>query len=414
MAVIPAGEWADGDQGGCQVADSPKTDGDDGARRTDLAVRVTVPSELAELTGAVLMDLLGPFAVEDAAPQAGSPVSSPASPRGAGSGLQDGSSAAATLVFYPGSVGSVQLPSSPADVLALLPPAVARSGQVKVEFRDVARDWVEGWRDHFRPIVVGGVRIRPPWAPAPQGGGSLSSGGPGPAGPGPRTRPPVDVVINPGLGFGTGLHPTTRGTLQLLQLARPHSPSSRRKVSAPLRHVGARTVRDRPGPESRRVVDAGTGSGILAVAAAKLGWGPVIAFDNDPVALVSARENVEANRVGAVVTVRECDVGDALPEWFQGATVLANMTLEPVLALVRKVGPAMSARAAAGPAAGGRQTPGLPDPSRPLRLVVSGILAGEQEYELVRVAGQNGFSPGQRLYEAEWVSMELLPVSGGP
>jgi ribosomal protein L11 methyltransferase len=187
------------------------------------------------------------------------------------------------------------------------------------------------------------------------------------------------VVINPGLGFGTGLHPTTRGTLHLLQ-----NPGNLDGSAQPLL-----------GP----LVDAGTGSGILAIAAAKLGWGPVFAFDNDPVALVSARENIVANGVGGIVEVHQTDVAGASPYWFAGATVLANMTLEPVVALVRRLAPDQGSWGRMGSPASG-----------PTRLVVSGILEGAQERELAGVARLCGFVQGRRMQEAEWVSVELLPV----
>jgi ribosomal protein L11 methyltransferase len=145
-------------------------------------------------------------------------------------------------------------------------------------------------------------------------------------------------------------------------------------------------------------VDAGTGSGILAIAAAKLGWGPIFAFDNDPEALKSARENIEANGVGGIVELHRADVTEASPFWYAGATVLANMTLEPVLALIDKIA---------------RDAPALRDmvvDAWPHRVVVSGILAGDQERELVAAAGVEGFVSGRRVHEGEWVSVELWPA----
>jgi ribosomal protein L11 methyltransferase len=190
---------------------------------------------------------------------------------------------------------------------------------------------------------------------------------------GSETGELIDVVINPGLGFGTGLHPTTRGTLGLLQEGlSPASGDMAPPASAVL------------GP----LTDVGTGSGILAIAAAKLGWAPVIALDNDPVALISARENVAVNGVEAQVEIHEADTGSAQEAWFDRATVLANMTLEPVSLLLRRL-----ATLAA----------------RPRRLVVSGILAGSQEEQVYLVAHEAGFVPGRRVYEGEWVSFELLP-----
>lgn len=360
-----------------------------GASEADRAVRVTVPESVVDVVGAVLMDLMGPFEVETPqtvkAPQTQDASQTDDAVRTEDARLIDDvprtddipacSSAGASvrmtpLRFFP------EAGAEPAteEILAALPEGLVDPGLVLVETVVVARDWVEGWRDHFHPIVVGKVRIRPPWESPPDtpvaGEGGPSPGAAGAAAAQGRagTRASLrDVVINPGLGFGTGLHPTTRGTLQLLQVERSR---------------GAR------GP----LVDAGTGSGILAIAAAKLGWHPVLAFDKDAAALVSARENVEANGVDKVVEVHKTDVSNAPLQWFAGSTVLANMTLGPVSSLVRKL----------------RDTPVS-------RLVVSGILAGTQECELLNEAEECGFSPGRRLYEAEWVSLELVPtVTGEP
>lgn len=293
--------------------------------RPDRAIRVVLPESAAEVIGAILMERLGPFSQE------------PFLAAGAGSGA-----AQVSLVFYPEASGLEQ--ASVAEVRAIIPSEVPEGAGVLVEEAEVGRDWEEGWKDHFRPIVVGSVRIRPPWEPALSGES-------------------IDVVINPGMGFGTGLHPTTRGTLGLLQGGAPS--------------VGA-------------LVDAGTGSGVLAIAAAKLGWAPILAFDNDPVALSAAAENVAENGVADTVRLLEADASSVGLDSLVGATVLANMTLDPVSQLLRRL---MAAQA-------------------PKRLIVSGILAGDQERELLKLARRCGLLPGARIYEAEWVSMELLPSLG--
>ena len=272
----------------------------------------------------------------------------------------------AVLVFYP---PPDQTPSFE-DILAALPGEARASGRASLEIRDVSREWVDGWKEYFRPVVIGEVLIVPPWEPGSEGS-ELAR-----------------VVINPGLGFGTGQHPTTRGVLRLLQ--------------------GAPTDEDEPqGRRQERflgpLVDAGTGSGILAIAAAKLGWGPVFAFDNDPVALISARENIEVNGVGRVVEIHQTDIEDASPYWFAGATVLANMTLEPVVALLRRLAPQAGTWSGAGATAG-----------PPERVIVSGILEGEQETRLLAVARLCGFVPGAKVYEAEWVSVEFTPPPAPP
>ena len=311
--------------------------GSGGSLGADRSIRVTVPGSLAEEAGAVLMEVLGPFEEER-------PVAS-----GSGARADDRT----VLVFYPSTDG----PSTREELLTLLPAAFADPDALLVETGNVPRDWVEGWRDHFRPVVIGAVRIRPPWELPPEGDPTS-----------PET--PVDVMINPGLGFGTGSHPTTRGTLRLLQ----DGPPARGADSGP-------TARG-------RLVDVGAGSGILSIAAAKLGWFPVVALDNDPVALVSARENVDENGVQDAVSIHEADTESAQEAWFAGATVLANMTLEPVSLLLRRLATMTSG---------------------PRRLVVSGILAGSQEDQIMLAAHDAGFAPGRRIYEGEWVSFELLP-----
>ena len=302
-----------------------------GDRGTDRALRITVLASSAEVVGAVLMALLGPFEQKPDLNDPGGKV---------------------TLIFYPGPETKVTRD----DIWAALPPGVCPgdAGSLRVETASVSRDWVEGWRTHFHPIVIGVVRIRPPW----ESKGDLTAGF-------------VDVVINPGLGFGTGLHPTTRGVLRLLQ----------EEGGERVAPVGGRSPRHSRGP----LVDVGTGSGVLAIAAAKLGWAPILAFDNDSAALVSARANIEANGVRDMVQVHEAEVAEASMDWFEGATVLANMTLDPVSVLLERLGGSA-------------------------RVLVSGILAGAQERELLRTAGHSGFIPGSRIYEDEWVSLELLPM----
>jgi len=119
------------------------------------------------------------------------------------------------------------------------------------------REWAESWRRHFKPIEVGRtLLVKPSW--------SARKARPGQA----------VVVIDPGLSFGTGQHPTTAYCLREL-------------------------VRRRRPAERQSFWDLGTGSGILAVAAAKLGYGPVQAMDIDEVAIRMARVNARKNGVFA-------------------------------------------------------------------------------------------------------------------
>ena len=132
--------------------------------------------------------------------------------------------------------------------------------------------WKENWKQHFsRRTFADRIEVRPPWEDPPPASSHLLS-----------------IVINPGMAFGTGLHETTASCLELL----------------------VETVR--PG---MRVADVGCGSGILAIAAARLGAGHVLATDVDPLAVDATRENASVNAVGHVVEV-ELEPGEiGIPEW---------------------------------------------------------------------------------------------------
>jgi len=128
------------------------------------------------------------------------------------------------------------------------------------------QDWAESWKRHFKPIEVGSaLLIKPTWSKRS-----------------PRREQAV-VVLDPGLSFGTGQHPTTAFCLEQLVAQR------------------------RPG-EPQSFLDVGTGSGILAIAAAKLGYAPVHALDSDPEAVRTAWSNARQNRVDKLIQFVEQDV----------------------------------------------------------------------------------------------------------
>lgn len=127
-------------------------------------------------------------------------------------------------------------------------------------------DWAESWKKHFPPFTVGGaLLVKPSWS---------------------RRRPARNqamVILDPGLSFGTGRHATTGYCL-------------------------AEVVRRREPGRVQSLLDIGTGSGILAIAAAKLGYRPVKAFDNDPAAVRVARENARLNAVAPGLSLARGDV----------------------------------------------------------------------------------------------------------
>lgn len=145
---------------------------------------------------------------------------------------------------------------------------------------DVEPGWEDRWRRFHRPVRVGAVWVGPPWEePEPDA---------------------IAVVIDPGRAFGTGGHATTRLCLELLQ--------------AELRGS---------------VLDVGCGSGVLSIAAAKLGFAPVVALDVDELAVEATARNAETN--GVEVDVRHLDaLAGELPA---ADLTLANIALEPDVAL---------------------------------------------------------------------------------
>jgi ribosomal protein L11 methyltransferase len=156
---------------------------------------------------------------------------------------------------------------------------------------EVPADWADAWKRFHRPVRVGRLWVGPPWE-VPD-------------------RDALAVVVDPGRAFGTGSHATTRLCLELL-LERP--PTS--------------------------VLDVGCGSGVLAIAAAKLGFAPVNAIDFDPDAVAATLENARVNAVE--ISVQCADFfAEELPT---GELTLANVTREAVERLADTIpGPSLIA-----------------------------------------------------------------------
>jgi ribosomal protein L11 methyltransferase len=149
----------------------------------------------------------------------------------------------------------------------------------------VADGWEDAWRAFHRPVSAGGLWIGPPWETAPD--------------------PARAIVIDPGRAFGTGAHPTTRLCVELLARSATR---------------GA-------------LLDVGCGSGVLAIAAARLGYAPVHAVDVDPVAVETTRANAAAN--GVLVTA---GVVDAVTGTLPAADVaVVNVLLRPVETILRRL-----------------------------------------------------------------------------
>ena len=220
--------------------------------------------------------------------------------------------------------------------LPSLPEGIAEVAGTRVEVRgeEVAEDWAERWKRFHVPLLLGGrLYVRPPWEQ-------------------PAVRPGVhEVVIDPGQAFGTGTHPTTRLCLELML-----------DLDA-----------------SGSFADLGCGSGVLAIAAAKLGWEPVGAYDADRAAVAATDMNARANAV-LLDAVERFDLRSAPPP--MAGTVAANL-MRPLLL---RVAEAMESLA------------------RPRALILSGLLDHEAD-EVARAFAP--LSETRRLSMKGWSALLL-------
>jgi ribosomal protein L11 methyltransferase len=178
----------------------------------------------------------------------------------------------------------------------------ALSDVVDVRTEPVLEGWETRWHEFLRPVRVGELVVRPPWI----------DGDPG------------DLVIDPGTYFGAGTHATTRICLELLQRERP---------AGAICDWGAGTGvlgRERP---AGGIWDWGAGTGVLAIAAARLGWGPVTAVELEAGALEIIRANAARN--GVTVEARTGDLREGAP-W--ASTVLANLPKPVLLEIAGRLG----------------------------------------------------------------------------
>lgn len=215
-------------------------------------------------------------------------------------------------------------------------------GELRVEAVE-ERDWTEAWRAGYVAQRIGRLVVVPSWLEETVAAGEVA------------------VRIDPGMAFGTGLHPTTRGCLELL---------------------------DRLAGEGRLpewVLDVGSGSGILAIAAVRLGAGSAVAYDIDAVAVEATAENAERNAVAERIQV----VHGGLPEQPRNrfGLVLANLVAAALIAHAERL--------AAHTAPGGT-------------LVASGIIA-PREAEVAAALTAAGFGVRERMEsgEREWVTLRL-------
>lgn len=213
-------------------------------------------------------------------------------------------------------------------------------GTLALEVKEVQdADWAENWKQYYKPFRVGGsLVVKPTWESyEPQAGD-------------------VIIQLDPGMAFGTGTHETTYMCLELLEKHLAHG---------------------------MRVMDVGTGSGILAIAAAKLRAGSVLAIDIDPDAVKVAKENVELNGVSGGVKVVCGDLvkGEAMACDLAVANIVADAICMLAGPLTRHLLPG-----------------GL--------LICSGIIK-EREQDVLDAAQQAGYALAERAAKGEWVALCL-------
>jgi ribosomal protein L11 methyltransferase len=223
-----------------------------------------------------------------------------------------------------------------------------KTGTGKITVAKIRReDWTESWKRHFKPIEIGdALLVKPSWS---------------------RRRPRKNqalVILDPGLSFGTGQHPTTAFCL-------------------------GEIVRCRKIETRRSFLDIGTGSGILAIAAAKLGYRPVHAFDFDAEAVRVARANARVNRMQTKIEIEHDDVSKLkMRPARKYDLICANLISDLLIAGRRRI---------------------VAQLNRDGTLVLAGIL--KSEFREVGMAFENlGLKPVSSKTEKEWRSGSFRPV----
>ncbi|HWX74677.1 MAG TPA: 50S ribosomal protein L11 methyltransferase [Solirubrobacteraceae bacterium] len=237
--------------------------------------------------------------------------------------------------------------------------AAAGAALVDISTTETADDWQERWRRFHEPVLiqaphlaagperrVPALYVRPPWEPPAAG----------------REGELEQIVIEPGQAFGTGAHATTRQCLELLLLVAHEDP-----------RLGA-------------LVDLGTGSGVLAIAAARLGFQPVVAVDSDRESIAAASANAAAN--GVRLELRRADVSSYVSSWGE-----ASLDWKPPVVLANLLRPALLELAHAMPAA-------------PRHLLAGGLLAAQAD-EVAGAFERLGLRERDRREGGEWVALWL-------
>lgn len=218
------------------------------------------------------------------------------------------------------------------------------------------QNWMEAWKQHYKPILIGErLVILPAWMDSPE----------------PNR---VTIKIDPGMAFGTGTHPTTQLCLELMEQYFDHRQWTANHQSSMVH-----------GPSS--VIDVGCGSGILSIAALKLGAVSALGVDIDAGSIVNARENAQTNQVGSELILEVGSVQEILDGKFafrKAPLVLANI-LAPVIVRLFETGLADLIEENGA-------------------IILSGILQ-EQEQNVIEAAQAKVLRMNERKQMGDWVAM---------
>jgi ribosomal protein L11 methyltransferase len=277
------------------------------------------------------------------------------------------------LELAPAGVEEVQLEDGIVEYAVYGPPgelpglpdlhAVAGGALVEISTSEIADDWSERWKRFHRPVLIAppahgdgapspipALHVRPPWeAPSAE-----------------RDGPVRELVIDPGQAFGTGAHASTRLCLALLmELATCEPPS---------------------GP----LLDVGTGSGVLAIAAAGMGYAPVLGLDHERESVHAARENAAVN--GVELEVRRFELRTQALPWLAGE----DASSRPPVVLANLLRPLLLELAGTMPRA-------------PAHLIAGGLLREEVDEVASAFAERVGLRERERRASGEWAAVWLTP-----
>jgi ribosomal protein L11 methyltransferase len=209
-------------------------------------------------------------------------------------------------------------------------------------YRIVAEaDWAEAWKAHYQPIRIGRrLLIRPLWIDVA------------------LTADDIELALDPGMAFGTGTHPTTQLCLEALEDLTP------------------------PGAQ---VLDMGTGSGILAIAAAKLGAAHVVALDNDVVAVEVAQENAEQNGVADKISIGHGSIENIITSARRFDLIVVNIIARIIMLMCEE---------------------GLAQTVRPGGLAIFSGVTTEQADDVEATLAKVGLQPYKRRQQGDWMCIE--------